>query len=101
MLALFCTMCHELGHARSWIKGERSAAYEAAYPVRPLSCLKDSEKRLVLDEEQRAWRYGFDLAVQVGFRDEPGYVEEAGRALSTYYTLLDLPVPATPFTVGS
>ena len=28
---IFCTLCHELGHAKSWLDGTRRREYEAAY----------------------------------------------------------------------
>ncbi|SRR6266496_4088388 len=91
----FCTMCHELGHARSWLQGERTPEYEAAHRVEPLSSLSDRAKRLVIDEETRAWRYGFELATDVGFRDQHAYEAEADKALGEYCDQMALPRPPT------
>jgi hypothetical protein len=93
MLRTFLTLCHELGHARSWLQDERTPEYETAYPTTPLSRLDDASKRLVLEEETRAWRYGFELAVSVGFDDRASFLQEARRALGWYYDALGIPSP--------
>ena len=87
---LFCTLCHELGHWRSWAEDQRSPEYEEAHRVhredRPKANrnLSEMQKVLIYEEESRAWRHGHDLAAEVGFADKSSYVAEAHRALRFY-----------------
>lgn len=74
-------------------KANEAPSNETAYQKTPLSSLDDASKRLVLEEETRAWRYGFELAVSVGFDDCPSYLEEARRALGRYFAALGMPEP--------
>lgn len=96
-VAHFCTLCHELGHARSWQNGERSAEYERVFATDPLSSLDPESKALVIDEESRAWRYGLEFAGMVGFQDGPAYLSEAQRAMTRYFEDLSLPIPEPAF----
>ena len=101
---LLCTLCHELGHAQSWIDGTRSPEYEAALDeyeaalkTSSVSDLPASSKRLILDEEIRAWHRGFPLARGVGYSDMDSYSGEARRALDWYFQALD--VTPEPFVL--
>lgn len=54
------TLAHELGHFRSFQRGERADEYEAAIADRSIvgyGDLPEPAKLAILDEEQRAWRY--------------------------------------------
>src|SRR5262249_53790279 len=88
---LFCTLCHELGHARSWFNGTRSSDYEEAIFVQPMSDLRPALKRAVLDEEVRAWQLGSSFAERVGFSDDASYAAEATCALRYYFENFRLP----------
>jgi hypothetical protein len=89
-----CVLAHELGHWRSWLKGEASDEYRAlvrrdCQPTWP--SLTEREKLVILDEESRAWRYGFEIAAGVGFMDRESFGQAARKALGIYCARLELP----------
>lgn len=88
---IFCTLAHELGHAKSWLDGKRSDAYVAADRYPNPDELSVVEKRLILEEEIRAWENGYEIAREFGFSHDDAYCVEASRALQYYYTKLKLP----------
>jgi hypothetical protein len=91
---MLCTLSHELGHARSWLHGDRTDAYvvaHQAFRASDPSQLSEAEKRHILDEEMRAWRNGFEIAQEVGFADGDAFLREAERALRYYFDALKLP----------
>jgi len=60
-LRVLCTLCHELGHARSWWEGTRDDAYLLAHEefkasvqaATPSSLLSPLVKRLIVDVERQ------------------------------------------------
>jgi hypothetical protein len=103
---LLCSLCHELGHWRSWEKGQRCPKYEEAQrlykdaPRQANSPLSEAQKHLIYHEESRAWRHGYDFAAEVGFSDESSYVAEAQRALGFYQDGLRPAEPPSPFSLA-
>lgn len=94
----FCTLTHELGHWCSWRDGTRSPEYEAALVtgLATMATRPESERRLILDEELRAWRHGFRMAQEVGFTDAEQYSVEALRGLAFYCEQLNLDPKCLP-----
>lgn len=89
----FCTLCHELGHATSWLNGERSDAYVAAHESMKTRPLNSAEASLVLKEEMRAWSNGWTIAKQNGMPTtfEDHFKGEATRALQFYFDSFGAP----------
>lgn len=94
----FCTLTHELGHWCSWRDGTRSPEYEAALAagLATMATRPEAERRLILDEEIRAWRHGFSMAQEVEFTDAERYSDEMLRGLSFYCEQLKLDPKCLP-----
>lgn len=69
---IFYTLCHELGHWESWSRGEDSSDH--------------------LAEEQRAWFYGRQFAIDVG-ADDAEYTEIADFVMWLEKARLNEPSP--------
>lgn len=70
LLAEICNLAHELGHARSWREGRRTADYEeAALAFEDGLPLRDRQQQALLKEEELAWTYARLELEDVGFRD--------------------------------
>jgi hypothetical protein len=85
-IARLCTLCHELGHWQSWREGTRSAAYQESItrPLAEFAELSEDQRREILEEEIRAWRHGYQFALDVGFRDGRAFDEQALKSLEFY-----------------
>jgi hypothetical protein len=46
--------------------------------------LKDEERRLILDDEERAWKLGREVLAELGFEDFERYDLETRKALDNY-----------------
>jgi hypothetical protein len=70
LLAELFVLAHEFGHSRSWREGQRTPAYEEAVLAfdegLPLS---DEQQKLILEEEERAWRYARQELDSLGFSE--------------------------------
>ena len=103
---LLCTLCHELGHWRSWASKQRSPGWEEAHLLlrgttgNANSMLSEKQKLLIYEEELRAWRYAYDFATEVGFTDKRSFVGEADRALGFYREMLQLSEEPSPFSLA-
>lgn len=85
-----CTLCHELGHWRSWLEGNHSAEYNSAISTEPRSSLPPHAKHLILDEERRAWDYGRSFAAEAGFNDRWAYDLRARLGVGNHLARLQL-----------
>ncbi len=87
-----CTLAHEYGHRLSDLQGNRAPPYLAAVrtPHDQWPSLADEQKRLILDEEARAWALGRELLKQLGCNDWVAFDERERAGLDKYRELLDL-----------
>ncbi len=93
LLAELCTLAHELGHVRSWQRGERTPAYAQA--LRTFNDRKQTgrhssreECRLIRDEEERAWRYAEEELRSRDFAEWPQFQNAKETSLANYDALL-------------
>jgi hypothetical protein len=87
-----CTLAHEYGHRLSDLQGNRTPEYVAAVstPHHQWPSLTDPQKRLILDEESRAWSLGREALKQLGCDDWVVFEERERKGLDKYRELLDI-----------
>lgn len=74
------TLAHEYGHAISYRRGERP---REEMP-QPSPDLPTEEKRMIQDEEARAWRYGREVLLDLGFSHFSVFDERKAEADAIY-----------------
>lgn len=87
-------IAHELGHALSHQRGERTEDYEAAVKLDDSTwkdVLTTAQKASVLDEEARAWRYAAELLAELGAPAGAwGLAERTATSLARYRAVLSV-----------
>jgi hypothetical protein len=101
-LADCIVLAHEYGHFRSWLEAERGTsaawqAYFAAARARDADprALNDEQRRLILDEEHRAWDLGATSLRALGFVEWGEYDRHREAGLRGHRIQLGLEEPAT------
>jgi hypothetical protein len=84
------TLSHEGGHRRSDVEGNRTAAYLAAVktPNDGWPSMSVDAKRLIYEEEVRAWRYGRERLARLGCDDWAHFDDRERVGLANYRRLL-------------
>jgi hypothetical protein len=98
VLSELFSVAHEAGHWRSWSNGWQPAyAWTRDYLFARHNAekvqggkLTEPEGRLVFDEEERAWRFGREMLVDVGFSNLDDFDARAARSLGVYREVLRL-----------
>lgn len=90
---LFAILTHEYGHFISWKNKMRPNDYEEGRAIFSLGKkfwhrLTDREKKLIIEEEQRAWNEGMKFVKSKGFKLSSDFYARKRKALATYYRAL-------------
>lgn len=80
------TLAHEYGHHLSFMNGTRAAAYEEAVKLFPMRVgeLTDAQRRLILEEEERAWALGREALKAIGDLDTTMFEAQQVDGLGFY-----------------
>jgi hypothetical protein len=91
------TLAHEYGHFRSWKDAGDGAtseyrAYKQAIAIRPMTpdAFSAKQKRMILEEEERAWAYGRSALEELEFDDWPDFLRHRDESLQQYRTRLGI-----------
>lgn len=85
LLAELSNLAHEFGHSRSWREGERTHEYgEAALAFDMGLPLSEAQQNLIMEEEERAWKYARMELDYLGFSEWERFDAMRGCGLDAY-----------------